>query len=697
MSADIIVAFQYTPVFKSSNGFSYLNYVKNHNGKDKDVTEINNDYNLKSENDNSPKQKYKNFINYLNRAEVTQVANDHGEKLSPLFNQDKFNLNINEEKAINQKLNQAADENALLWKGVVSFSEDFLIQEKILNPKNRHVDQQRLKYAIQKSMPKLLQNEGFASDSTWFGAVHLHGTKNKNHVHVHLGILDDRQQRPQMFNETTGQYETRGKLKLKSFERFKSDIIHQLRSPLSQAHELTLEKHLNTYKKDIKDKLEHQQNLTIEQQQLIQSILRVLPKDQKQWRAKSHANTMKMANELANQYIDTFLKQNVAAEYEQFKHDLQEQDEIYQHYYGEKKYRSIVGNRDRTLRQQLINQMYRSIKLTPMRRLYAFKQSAIIQQAGTDQAMDPVQIKATLSVSQNIVQQLNRNLKRLNHQQKTFVQVNKLLKKERGLQLKQIRLANLQLGEIKIQHKLTQLQNNPHPLSKPNQTKLDQYQHLLKFLQAEQVPHYQRTKEQQALIQQTLPLVKPIEKMTKKDLLNKHYFDQRLDSLAKERHNSQQLSRYERQIIYGKSTQHGVEQELQRQVDLLMHKKDLYIIEEKISQTQDPVQKQQLQKDQKRLAKQVRQLTFNQPNDQRYQRAYRKQRRKRKLAYAMKQVKFIGGREVRRINHQLTRGMKRMSRQLLSMTTNVERQIAHERQLARQQKYYRYRNEQDHD
>ena len=341
--------------------------------------------------------------------------------------------------------------------------------------------------------------------------------------------------------------------------------------------------------------------------------------------------------------------------------------------------------------------MYRSIKSTPMRRLYAFKQSAIIQQAGTGQTIDPVQVKATLSVSQNIVQQLNRNLKRLNHQQKTFVQVNKLLKKERGLQLKQIRLANLQLGEIKIQHKLTQLQNNPHPLSKPNQTKLDQYQHLLKFLQAEQVPHYQRTKEQQALIQQTLPLVKPIEKMTKKDLLNKHYFDQRLDSLAKERHNSQQLSRYERQIIYGKSTQHGVEQELQRQVDLLMHKKDLYIIEEKISQTQDPVQKQQLQKDQKRLAKQVRQLTFNQPNDQRYQRAYRKQRRKRKLAYAMKQVKFIGGREVRRINHQLTRGMKRMSRQLLSMTTNVERQIAHERQLARQQKYYRYRNEQDHD
>ena len=52
----------------------------------------------------------------------------------------------------------------MLWKGVVSFSEDFMIQEKILNPKNRHVDQQRLKYAIQKSMPKLLQNEGFADE-----------------------------------------------------------------------------------------------------------------------------------------------------------------------------------------------------------------------------------------------------------------------------------------------------------------------------------------------------------------------------------------------------------------------------------------------------------------------------------------------------------------------------------------------------
>lgn len=410
---------------------SYISYLENHNGKDKTITDIQNDHDIVSENIAKEHGRYDDYVDYARKDYATALEEGVDEKLTTTFNADRLNLTKDEVIELKNRVKNAASKKNLMWKTVVSLSDDFLIEQQIMdNKEDRNLDQRRLKEMMQKSMPEFLKAEGIDKSAEWFGNIHLRGDINDEHIHIHLATFEEQTNRPDFYNPVTKQIEPRGLFKQKSLDSLKSSLWRNLKldKNLEVERELYIKRQIAS--KELVSKVDDLQYWS-EQKQLINALINVLPEKQTQWRSKSNAKEMQAANKLAETFVQNLLEknQNNLTMFDDVNEELQR---LYRKGYGESDSVDMyVLQQKKELEQKLINRLYKNLK--------NLDADEFVDKFATHEklAEDHTQIKDVLEAQ----------IKRM--QDKNMV-VPKSVKKELGKQKRAIQVENLNIKRANV-------------------------------------------------------------------------------------------------------------------------------------------------------------------------------------------------------------------------------------------------------
>ncbi|WP_419154758.1 relaxase MobL [Weissella minor] len=430
----------------------YVDYMLDHNGKDKELTDVRNDYDIVKANLAKEKGQFNDYLSYGARSDVTKLEDDVDQKLTTTFNGSSFNLTPTELLELQKHVDIAAKNQNLMWKTVVSFSDDFLIQEGIMdNAQDRHLDQKKIKQVIQSAMPEMLKAEGIDASAEWFANIHLHGDKNKNHIHVHIGTFEQETKRPEKFNVETKRLEPKGVFKQRTINKLKSNIWRNMRNDktIENEKELLVEKDIAAKKllSQIDDV-----GYKVEQRNLVNSLIAVLPDEKKKWRAKSNAIDMRAANALAAIFVDKMLEKDPDL-IELFKKSTSSLEKNYDKSFGQNE-NKYAENQQQQLQERLINRLYQNLKNIDKQFLEPVSQSADLNQV----LAENIEIKTILE----------NQVKELKHKKQG---VPKSLTRELGKRKRTIRNTNIKIKQADNEMKLSDLSS----FIESNESDADQY------------------------------------------------------------------------------------------------------------------------------------------------------------------------------------------------------------------------------
>lgn len=198
------------------------------------------------------------------------------------------------------KIQKAFDEGHAVQKIILSFDEEFLKENGVVDKDYQHngrgsykghVDQLKLRLAVINGVDKMTKLGQYA-DPEWVGVIQL----DTNHIHAHIALVDKDFSPSRMVDDT----HDKGKLTQREINKMRRGIQSGLN--------------------DMKTIKSFQQSAAIERRNVIsfvkdysfdqakdhgrmQVILAALPEKKHHWRYRTNRRDMKRANELATNYV----------------------------------------------------------------------------------------------------------------------------------------------------------------------------------------------------------------------------------------------------------------------------------------------------------------------------------------------------------------------------------------------------------
>ncbi|WP_251522129.1 relaxase MobL [Staphylococcus sp. Marseille-Q6910] len=328
-----------------------------------------------------------------------------------------------------RRTQEATDKGHVPILQVISFEHDYLVEKGIVEPDmekpeerggyKTKIDQLKLRQGITDMMNKMHQEMGF-SNPEWGGTIHL----DTKHVHVHLTTVEkgepkkkrlkkirdvESEKQPRMKwntedktsfytvsknaygfivyerdNEIVAEQEStkQGNPKWYKAEKTTDNYIEvekgkinekvkkKMRDSLNRS--LSKTKDIKPFVKNITDKRQLTRALTVDTVyynektvEKMKTLIASLPDNQKQWRAKSNAKSMKRSNELANEIIsDIWAKNKEAINLEDFESSVEAyaENRQYDEKFDDQYKNKLKKNAYQRLREESINQLYKDIK-----------------------------------------------------------------------------------------------------------------------------------------------------------------------------------------------------------------------------------------------------------------------------------------------------------------------------------------------
>ena len=143
---------------------------------------------------------FRDYIDYMNRSYATESQD---RDITAVFNQESNYLQRTRVEQLKKNLETAYQNGSLLWQGVVSFDNNWLAQEGLIDKNTGQVNQQAIKNAIREMMPKMIQKEGLSDTAFWWGNIHL----NTDNVHVHIGLSELESNREKIYYKPRRRWE----------------------------------------------------------------------------------------------------------------------------------------------------------------------------------------------------------------------------------------------------------------------------------------------------------------------------------------------------------------------------------------------------------------------------------------------------------------------------------------------------------
>lgn len=251
------------------------------------------------------------YIDYMNRSYATEKQTSNK---TAVFNQHKNHLSQEEVRQLKNQLETAYQNGSLLWQGVLSFDNSFLVKHGLYDMETGQVDQAAIKNVLRTAMPHLIQREGLSSDAFWWGNIHL----NTDNIHIHFGLSEVESAREKIFYAPRGRMELRGNFSQKSIQGLKSEIFHGLLNDQTRSRLLRQEQVLANLKTDLlRNVLQGHQVATAAEKNFLEQAYNHLPQN-KNWRFKSNAKDFATSKFFLNRYLDSYFENEGKEVYDNF-------------------------------------------------------------------------------------------------------------------------------------------------------------------------------------------------------------------------------------------------------------------------------------------------------------------------------------------------------------------------------------------
>ncbi|EOU1778135.1 hypothetical protein LTX11_002837 [Clostridium perfringens] len=296
--------------------------------------------------------KFKNFIDYIDRSEATRKKNfdkysaynnymGNPEKIGSLFTKDKHSLTEKEVKKLKKDFDKAQLNGSNMWQEVFSFDNEFLEANGLYDSENGALDEEKIQEATRRAMEELSKREGF-KDLTWSASLHY----NTDNIHVHIASVEINPSRE------------RGKFKPRTLYNMKSSFVNSL---LDKQKDLDK---INSLIRDnlIQGKKEMSFKEDIEMRKMVKEIVKKLPSDKRQWHYNynSMQEVRPLIDNLTKYYIETYKKD----EFKELVDRLEKEDKFYKEVYGKRKVETTTykDNKIQDLYTRMGNTILKEIK-----------------------------------------------------------------------------------------------------------------------------------------------------------------------------------------------------------------------------------------------------------------------------------------------------------------------------------------------
>lgn len=248
---------------------------------------------------------YVGYIDYMKRNYATK--ND-SKKFTGIFTDKTLNASTGEAEHLKDMLVEAKENKSLLWRGVISFDNDFLARNGVYIPKSKEVDQEMIKKVVQKAMVNVIKREKLSDSAFWWGNIHL----NTDNIHVHVGLSEIKSARPTFFYAARNRRERKGKFSQKTIKGIKSNVYNSLTREDKRSIRLDKEKKIASLRDKLlksmvdkeADKLERMDRFFVDQ------VIDHLPKGKK-LRYGSNAKDFRLSKFFIDRYVDHQLQNNM--------------------------------------------------------------------------------------------------------------------------------------------------------------------------------------------------------------------------------------------------------------------------------------------------------------------------------------------------------------------------------------------------
>lgn len=233
--AKIILKSQFTVSSKKSL-FNFVDYVTRSQAlkdkkeekklSDQEQKELEKLTNVLTESEFSIDDVYSDYVDYMKREQAILSKDDT--YLKGVFSSSKRKIakeDVTQLKKEIEDITVASKKGSVMFQDVISFENDFLVEENILNEKTNELDEERLYNATEKMMSSLKENENL-HDTFWFASVH----RNTDNIHLHICSMEKNNTR-QLKEFEDGHVEVKGKRKQQTLDKMKMSFGRELTSP----------------------------------------------------------------------------------------------------------------------------------------------------------------------------------------------------------------------------------------------------------------------------------------------------------------------------------------------------------------------------------------------------------------------------------------------------------------------------------
>ena len=235
--------------------------------------------------------------------QVKQKAEDVVKYGGVAFGYGQIALSDEELVAASEDIQQAFDDGKTVMKTVISFDEDYLRENDIIDPNfvfqkagdyRGHIDQLKLRRAIMSGLDRMGRSY---DDLQYVGVIQV----DTGHVHCHLAMVD------KGFGNLAANGEQKGKITQRAMNQFRRGVDLELDNQKSIQY---MASHFQAEKRNVKSFVKKMSYVAIDEHGLGQLMLASLPEDATLWRANSNNKRMQKANNLARQFVRTMFEKD---------------------------------------------------------------------------------------------------------------------------------------------------------------------------------------------------------------------------------------------------------------------------------------------------------------------------------------------------------------------------------------------------
>ncbi len=276
---------------------------------------------------------------------------------SGVFTKESNELNSEQFNEATEIVKKAQKNGSVFFQDVISFDNDFLEKENILNSKTGQLDEKRLRNASIKMMDKMFDSEDINS-GFWIASIH----RNTKHIHIHYASVETVNTRKTVKIEKEDKilYEPKGKRKQKTIDEMKSTFSNSLVDRTAQLSRISDLR--NSLVQDIKEKYQVTNKKEATQINLIKGIYELLPANKKNWNYKNISENNPKAKEKIDLLTNSLMFDN--NKYQEYIVKVKEESNYRKELFGEtsREDKDYFENKKADINKRLGNSLLKEMK-----------------------------------------------------------------------------------------------------------------------------------------------------------------------------------------------------------------------------------------------------------------------------------------------------------------------------------------------